>query len=337
VHGRLAVRFLAMNDSPWEALAAAVREYAADDEHADDVATLLADLVALQVREGRYARFFRPWEARGLHLTPVHFYSPIPDTRLLPPSLWDRESDLPGVDLKIDSQLELVRDVFPRYRSEYARIPIEPTGSERDFYLSNTIFGGMDALSLYCMIRHFQPRLVVEVGSGMSSRLIAQAAECNEHTELVSIDPYPDSVVRGGLPGRTSLIPKRVEEVDLDVFGRLESNDVLFIDSSHVVRCGGDVNYLFLEVIPRLAPGVIVHVHDVFLPREYPEKWMKEELRFWSEQYLLQAFLAFNTEFEVLLTVNLLSHHHWRDLAEAFPNARGGGSFWMRRRSEASR
>lgn len=320
-------------ERPWETLAAAVRTYATDDKHADDVVKLLADVAALQLRKGHYTRYFSLWEARGFHLTPVHFYSPIPDTRAMPSSIWERESDLLGVDLNVDSQLELVRDVFPRYRSEYARIPIEPTGSEGDFYLSNTIFGGMDALSLYCMIRHFQPRLVVEVGSGMSSRLIAQAAQRNGHTELVSIDPYPDSVVRAGLPGRTSLALKRVEEVDLDVFARLGSNDVLFIDSSHVVRCGGDVNYLFLEVIPRLAPGVIVHVHDVFLPREYPEEWVKEELRFWSEQYLLQAFLAFNAEFEVLLSVNRLSHRHWHDLTETFPNAQGGGSFWMRRKN----
>jgi hypothetical protein len=141
--------------------------------------------------------------------------------------------------------------------------------------------------------------------------------------------------VRGGFPGRTSLIAKRIEEVELDVFARLGSNDVLFIDSSHVVRCGGDVNYLFLEVIPRLAPGVIVHVHDVFLPRDYPEEWLKEELRFWSEQYLLQAFLAFNAEFEVLLSVNHLSHRHWSELRDTFPNAQGGGSFWMRRKSAA--
>jgi predicted O-methyltransferase YrrM len=317
----------------WDELAAAVREQACNGDRAESVVRLLADVARLQLARGAYPRYFRLWEERGFHLTPVHFYSPIPDLRTLPSAPLERESQLPGIELNVDFQLELVRKVFPRYRDEYMRIPIERTTADDSFYLANTMFGGVDALILYCMIRYLEPQLVLEIGSGMSSRLIAEAAVENQRPRLVSIDPYPDLTVRSGLPSPTSLITKRVEEVDLEVFQRLESNDILFIDSSHVVRYGGDVNYLFLEVIPRLSPGVVVHVHDVFIPHEYPEAWVKDKLRFWSEQYLLQAFLAFNTEFEVLLSTHYLRYHHWSDVVETFPSGlNGGGSFWMRRK-----
>ena len=117
-----------------------------------------------------------------------------------------------------------------------------------------------------------------------------------------------------------SLIEKKVEDIDLEFFSQLESGDVLFIDSSHTVKIGGDVNYLFLEVLPRLKPGVIVHVHDIFLPFEYRRDWVMEEFRFWTEQYLLQAFLTFNSEFEVLMANSYLAHGYLEDLKAAFPS-----------------
>jgi hypothetical protein len=125
-----------------------------------------------------------------------------------------------------------------------------------------------------------------------------------------------------------------VQEVELELFQQLGAGDVLFIDSSHVVKTGGDVNYLYLEVLPRLRPGVVVHVHDIFLPGEYRKDWVTEEFRFWTEQYLLQAFLAFNSEFEVLLCNSYLGRYHRPALQNVFPKAPwwGGGSFWMQRR-----
>jgi hypothetical protein len=117
-------------------------------------------------------------------------------------------------------------------------------------------------------------------------------------------------------------------------FEHIQEGDVLFIDTSHVVRTGGDVNFLFLEVLPRLNPGVIVHVHDIFLPFEYPREWILEQKRFFSEQYLLHAFLLFNSSFEVLLANSFLAHHHNEAFRRTFPNSPwwGGGSFWVRRK-----
>jgi hypothetical protein len=154
---------------------------------------------------------------------------------------------------------------------------------------------------------------------------------------VTCIDPYPSNALRKGFPGLRSLIEEKIEDIDLEFFSQLDSGDVLFIDSSHTVKIGHDVNYLFLEVLPRLRPGVIVHVHDIFLPFEYRRDWVLDEFRFWTEQYILQAFLTFNSEFEVLLSNSYLNHYHQQELKAAFPDLSRwiGGSFWMRRKAIA--
>ena len=184
------------------------------------------------------------------------------------------------------------------------------------------------------MIRHFQPRLIIEVGSGFSSLIAAEAIAKSKGSALICIEPFPQDFLRQGFPGLRSLIEKKVEEIDLEFFSQLSCGDILFIDSSHTVKIRGDVNYLFLELLPRLKPGVIVHVHDIFFPFDYPRDWVMDELRFWSEQYLLQAFLSFNSEFEVLIANHYLAQHYLEDFKVTFPNSPwwGGGSFWMRRR-----
>ncbi len=282
-------------------------------------------------------RYFPLWEEHGFHLSPVHFYEPIPDTRTLTDALLEKESELVGIDIREADQLDLLRKVFPQFRAEYAEIPREPAADPKQFYLNNGYFTGADALVYYGMVRHFKPQLLIEVGSGFSSRLAAQACLRNGHGELICIEPNPDQVLRDGFPGLTMLIAKRVEEVGFDLFQRLRANDILFIDSSHVVRCGGDVNCLLLEIVPRLNPGVIVHLHDILLPQEYGRAWVIDRYRFFSEQYLLQAFLTFNTEFHVLFANRYMALKHLGEMAALFPNSSGFGStsFWMRRRIES--
>jgi hypothetical protein len=158
----------------------------------------------------------------------------------------------------------------------------------------------------------------------------------HDNSALICIEPFPLDFLRQGFAGLHSLIEKKVEDIGLEFFSQLASGDILFIDSSHTVKIGGDVNYLFLEVLPRLKPGVIVHVHDIFLPFEYRRDWVMEEFRFWSEQYLLQAFLSFNSEFEVLMANSYVAHRYMKDLKATFMNSPwwGGGSFWMRRKGQ---
>jgi predicted O-methyltransferase YrrM len=277
---------------------------------------------------------FLLWERNGFHVTPVHFYQPIPDTQNLPQTLWKMPSELVGIDMNESMQLDLLRNHFPKFRNEYEQFPSEPTGKSHHFHLNNGLFDDADALVAYGIVRHFQPRLIIEVGGGFSTMLLAEAAAKNNTSALICIEPFPQEFLKQGFPGLHRLIEKKVQDVELKFFSELRSGDILFIDSSHTVKIGGDVNYLFLEVLPRLEPGVIVHIHDIFFPFEYRRDWVLDEFRFWSEQYLLQAFLAFNSEFEVLMANDYASHYHRPDLQAAFPSlsSLGGGSFWMRRR-----
>ena len=309
-----------------------------------ELAQFIARVVPHCLQSKEFREIFRIWERKGFHVTPVHFYQPIPNTQNLPEALWDKPSELVGVDMNESTQLDLLRKHFPGFRNEYERFPIEPAGKLNHLNLNNGLFSGTDALIAYCMVRHFQPRLIVEIGSGFSSLFLGEAAAKNNRSAIICIEPFPREFLRQGFPGLERLIEKKVEDIDLEFFSQLQSGDILFIDSSHTVKIGGDVNYLFLEVLPRLKPGVIVHIHDIFLPYEYRQDWVTNRFRFWNEQYLLQAFLTFNSEFEVLMANRFLSHRYLGDLKDAFPSLKkleatfpnsvgwGGGSFWMRRR-----
>ena len=286
------------------------------------------------VRSEKFHEIFSLWERRGFHVTPVHFYQPIPDTQELPDALWDTPSKLVGIDMNDSLQLDLLRNHFPKFRDEYERFPAKPIREPDHFYVEKGPFRGTDALVAHCMVRHFQPRLIIEIGAGISSLVLGEAVKKNNSGAVICIEPFPQEFLKRGFPGSHSLIEKKVQDVDLEFFSQLQSGDILFIDSSHTVKIGGDVNYLFLEVIPRLKSGVIVHVHDIFLPFDYTRDWVMNEFRFWTEQYLLQAFLSFNSQFEVLMANHYLSYCHRKDFKATFPSlsALGGGSFWMRRK-----
>jgi hypothetical protein len=314
-----------------ESAPAALREIADEVNRGNieisELSQFIAAVMPLCLQSTEYRELFLDWERHGFHVTPVHFYEPIPDTQSLPETLWGQPSELVGIDMNQSTQLDLLRNHFSKLRDEYNNLPVEPPpGQKRPFR-------GVDALVAYCMIRYFQPELIAEVGSGWSSLVLGQSAAKNKNSALISIDPFPSDVLRKGFPGLRSLIKKRIQDIDLEFFTQLGSGDVLFIDSSHTVKIGGDVNYLFLEVLPRLKPGVIVHVHDIFLPFEYRRDWVLDEFRFWTEQYILQAFLTFNSQFEVLLANSYLNHYHQQELKSAFPglSSWAGGSFWMRR------
>jgi hypothetical protein len=315
-----------------------LREVAREVAHGTIGVAELSQFIATVMRgclhSAKFHEIFRLWERHGFHVTPVHFYQPIPDTQSLPDTLWNRPSELLGIDMNNAVQLDLLRHHFPEFRREYDQFPAQPTGEPGRFYLNNGLFDGTDALVAYCMVRHFQPRLIIEVGSGFSSLVLGDAAVKNGSGSLLCIEPFPREFLRKGFPGLQSLIEKKVQDIGLDFFAQLESGDMLVIDSSHTVKIGGDVNYLFLEVLPRLKPGVIVHVHDIFLPFEYRRDWVLDEFRFWTEQYLLQAFLTFNSEFEVLMANSYLNHYQQEDLKATFANSPwwGGGSFWIRRK-----
>jgi hypothetical protein len=320
-----------------ESAPAALREIADEVKRGNveisELSRFIAAVIPFCLRSTEHRELFLNWEKHGFHVTPVHFYEPIPDTQSLPETLWSQPSELVGIDMNESMQLDLLRNHFSKFRGEYETVSAEPPAGQL------WPFRGTDVLVAYCMVRHFQPRRIIEVGSGFSSLVLGQAAAKNKTSSLICIDPFPGELLRNGsIPALQSLIETKVQDLDLEFFSQLDPGDILFIDSSHAVKIGGDVNYLFLEVLPRLNPGVIVHVHDIFLPFEYRRHWVLNEFRFWTEQYLLQAFLTFNSEFEVLLANYYLSRYHKEHLRAAFPDLPRwiGGSFWMRRKTIAA-
>lgn len=285
---------------------------------------------------------FGLWERLGVHVTPVHFYQPVPDTRALSPALWARPTEMVGVDMDPEGQIRRLEDFAARFRSEYDAIPRRRTDSPLDYYIDNDMFESVDGEMLFCMIRDLRPRRLIEIGSGASTLLAAKALRRNQDDgsppcEYTVCDPFPHATVRNGVPNVSRLIMEPVQRVPLEAFDALDVNDILFIDSSHVLKIGSDVQYEYLEVIPRLKPGVVVHVHDIFMPAEYPQYWVMKEHRFWTEQYLLQAFLAFNRAFEVLWAGSYMHLTRPTRLAASFSSygpERHPGSFWMRRRQD---
>lgn len=286
-------------------------------------------------------RAFPQWQRLGLHLTLNHYYEPVPDTRKLKTELWSRESELVGLRMREEEQLLLLDQFKTQFKDEYDNLPAEKSSIPYAFFLDNPGFSRIDAEILYCMIRHLKPRRVVEVGAGNSTYLIAQTLLKNQqevpgsHCEFITIDPYPNEVIRTGFPGLTRTIECPIQEIPLKTFEQLGANDIFFIDSSHMLKIGSDVQYEYLEIIPRLKPGVIVHIHDVHFPSEYPKDVVLGSHRFWNEQYLVQAFLAFNESFEILWAGCFMHFRHPEALAAVFasydPAGRWPSSLWIRR------
>jgi predicted O-methyltransferase YrrM len=275
--------------------------------------------------------------------SPGHYYSPLPDTRELGgeprrSQIWpDTPRDTPGIDWRDAEQVALCRDVFTRQaRLEF---PEEPSGDPAEYFMANDQFAPFDAWVLEAFLRHLRPNRMIEIGSGYSTLVSARVnrEELDGSMRLTCIEPYPRPFLAEGVAGVSDLRVERVQDAPLELFAELGENDVLFIDTSHVAKTGSDVTWLYQEVVPRLRPGVVVHIHDVFAPGEYPQSWVLDGWA-WNELYVVRAFLAFNDAFRIELGAQYLLQRHGDVVREAFPGmaeARlagpGGGSLWIRR------
>ena len=269
-----------------------------------------------------------------------HYYEPqFEMSSLRHPLSEDRR--LPGIDWNVEEQLDLIRQL--RFSDELAGIPATGDNTAGQFYMENESFESGDAEYLYQLIRLVRPRRLFEVGSGHSTLLALKAIRRNREEDAtydckhICIEPYEMPwLERTGV----SVIRKRVEDVDIALFAELESNDILFIDSSHVIRPEGDVLFEYLEILPTLASGVIVHVHDIFSPKNYPALWVIDEVKFWNEQYLLEAFLTNNDDWKVIGALNYLRHHHYDSLKSVAPYLgpeREPGSFYIQKLPSTTR
>jgi hypothetical protein len=262
-----------------------------------------------------------------------HFYEPQFDYRkIMKPFSQDRY--LPGIDWNVEEQLEMMTALT--FAGELSDLPTQKPESV-GFYFGNFFFESGDAEFWYQLIRLKQPRKIIEIGSGYST-LIATLAlrknnELNERYACrhICIEPYKNDWLR---QTNARVIRKRVEDIGIAFFKELEENDILFIDSSHVIRPQGDVLYEYLEILPSLGKGVIVHVHDVFSPKNYLSQWLSSEIRFYNEQYILEAFLSNNSAWKIIGSLNYLHHNYYANLKRVAPfltPEREPGSFYMQR------
>jgi hypothetical protein len=256
----------------------------------------------------------------GYHIRPIHYYEPLPDFRSITTEQITRRREYRGIDFRWDDQLALLNDLTA-YHDDLSTL---------DFNFDNGFFNGFDAAVYYSLIRHLKPQRIIEIGGGYSTQLAAKALTRNGSGKLTCIEPYPERL--NGAGPNIELIQKRVEEIDVDFFSGLAANDILFIDSSHTVKFRSDVCYEFLELLPCLAPGVRVHVHDIFFPHDYPAEWLIERRLALNEQYLLEAFLSFNEHFKVTLANYWLCLDHSDKAMRLWRNAAlKPSSLWMKR------
>jgi hypothetical protein len=272
----------------------------------------------------------------GFHLVRDHYYSPIPNPGELPAEFWTHEGDLSAVHFDAAAGLDFIQRELAPYIAEYTPPP-GPTGSPRNFYLDNGFYDSVDAETLYAMVRRFAPARTIELGSGMSTLVMADARERNEEPDDAShtvFDPFPREDLLAVQRRIADVHLVSATDVPMSAFEQLRSGDLLFVDTTHTVKTGGDVNRIILDVLPTLAPGVFVHFHDIFLPWEYPRDFLTERNFFWAEQYLLQSFLAFNREFEIVFGAYDLHRRYQDAIARLIPSARPDtcpSAFWLRR------
>uniref|UniRef100_A0A7V4E601 Class I SAM-dependent methyltransferase n=1 Tax=candidate division WOR-3 bacterium TaxID=2052148 RepID=A0A7V4E601_UNCW3 len=272
----------------------------------------------------------------GKIFPPGHFYSPIPDLDEISKreeKIFRRKQDeeVLGFDLNVSVQLEHLR-VIEKFVKEFD-FPTNPV--KHRFYLNNGFFEGLDAFAYFSFILHYKPKKVIEIGCGFSSLLLMEVNKkfFNNNIDIKLIEPYPSKDLVEGLRvfKNAELLQVPVQDLDFSIFEELNENDILFIDSTHVAKVGSDVNYIFFEILPRLNYGVLIHFHDIFLPDEYPKKWVFEENRAWNEMYILRAFLMYNNCFKTLFSSYYVSTRFPEMVIRLFNKPTGGGSYWLKK------
>ncbi|HST34306.1 MAG TPA: class I SAM-dependent methyltransferase [Solirubrobacteraceae bacterium] len=282
---------------------------------------------------GGYRLARRAAERVGLQLVLKTYYSPIPDLAGLPERVWQEADPMRGIELDLDAQVGRLSGRMAAHIAEFA----SADGSGLAYEELNASYPLPDARLLYAMVRELKPGSIVELGSGQTSRVIARACAANAaegaHSAFHAFDPFPTAVDES-LPGLAGLSRLPAQEVPESVFAELRDGDVLFVDTTHTVKIGSDVNRIILRILPLLAPGVVVHFHDICLPYEYPRYLFEQYALYWAEQYLLQAFLSMNPSFEVLYATDALCRDRRAQVQSTGLAGPGesGSSFWIRRR-----
>lgn len=261
-----------------------------------------------------------------------HYYDPFCRKKIL--NYRNSRKSISAIDLNIDEQFEIIKNF--KYQDELLKLPFKGT-NKNSYYYNNENFTAGDAEYYYSLIRYIKPGKIIEIGSGYSTLLTMEAIKMNKNEnknyncQLTCIEPFEFKWLKSR---GVNFIEDMVENVDVEVFKSLERNDILFVDSSHIIKPNGDLLYIFMEIIPNLNSGVFIHFHDIFTPRDYLEFWVKDKILFWNEQYLLEAFLSYNKDFKIISSLNYLKHNYWDSIKEYFPVLsehfdKEPGSFWI--------
>lgn len=273
---------------------------------------------------------------KNIGLFPIrnHYYEPSfkyteMDKKLL------TERNLPGIKFNIRNQINFLNEL--NYRDELLELNLKNSKSSSDFNFNNGSYESGDAELLYQFIRHTKPAKIIEIGSGNSTKIACMATKQNKNidnvtTEHICIEPYEMPWLDDYKD--ISVIRQDVQTIDLKWSEELKENDLLFIDSTHMIQPNGDVLYIYLRILPLLKKGVNIHIHDIFSPNNYLEEWLVEDVRFWNEQYLVEAILSNSNNFEILVSLNHLWHEHPDEVKRVCPyieEKREPGSLYLKK------
>lgn len=266
---------------------------------------------------------------------PGHYYSPIPSVRevLKHDELFDYTvPTVPGIDLRYQQQMDLIEKSQKYYKEAF----IDKKELEKHrYYFENNFYSYADGIFYYFMLRNLCPRKVIEIGSGFSTALLLDVNENIFHSciDCTFIEPYTKRLKSLLLENdEAHIIEKNLQEVECTLFESLQAGDILFIDSTHVVKTGSDVNHIFTKILPCLPEGVYIHFHDVFYPFEYPKEWVIKG-KAWNEDYMLRSFLQYNNAFEIVLWNDYLIKKNRNYFSEHMPLClkNSGGSIWLKK------
>lgn len=276
----------------------------------------------------------------GYHFQKNNYYSPLNDLAFLEANedLWTEAVMPADIDWHLDHQVEVAAEVGS-FVPELTDVPetAQDAGPDDDFYWRNGMWNNADALVQYGLVRSRQPRRYVEIGCGWSSLLLARALGRNETPCAVTlVEPYPNHAVLSKVPDSWEVIESPLQRAPLELFDRLGEGDVLFYDGSHCSKVASDVNWFFFRVLPRVRPGVLIHVHDIFFPHEYPRPWIFERGQTWNEQYILQALLMNSTAYQVEIVNRMLAEVRRSEVEQLYRGVRpvSGCSLWMTKTAE---
>ena len=269
-----------------------------------------------------FHKLFVSLQRTGFNILPLHFYSQIPDINSLrKEDYWRKEMSLKGVYMEtLDTQVNEVKKIIEKYPEVLSERNIHKEAITMNG--EDGGFGTIEAEFLYCFIRNKMPQKIIQVGCGVSTAIILMAAADEGYSpKLICIEPYPTGFLRKlHSENKILLIKELAQKVDIEVFNSISSNDLFFIDSTHTVKPGSEVNRIILEILPTLAKNVWVHFHDIYFPYDYRRDLLSADMFFWNESTLLHAFLINNAQFKICICQSYIHYKIPEKLQLFFPH-----------------